>query len=498
MVYLFQGHTKKVVQIINTAFLRSKRSIERKKIMKTSKRVLAAMLSLVTIFSVTACSGGGSSTTTEATTTSNTLDDDINNPVDVSEIVENQGEKKELENPDLTYFGFYDMRVAGDIKPGVKMFEETYGGKIDYEQVAWNDRVDKLLTLIVSDQSPDLVDKEDNSFPHLMSRSTYTDLTGYIDLSQPQWAGYEDLIEQYAYGGKHYYYPFTASALNNCLIYNKTLFDQYGLDDPLDKYNSNEWTWTTFKQAMIDFMKAAPDTAIGGIYGLVGNDIILSTGTPMIGKDESGKLVNNMSTASVERAANFLEEIRKEGLAVRGDGMWSNEHEPLASGKTAFLGVGTWKLTDFIKRYPDNEFGMVPFPRDEKADAYYYGSSNFGYFVPAGSKNVEGAAAFIDIMRLCKTDPDIVSVVNESIMNDKKYSQEQFDFLSQFEEIANYDMVINMAYGFNSETSTLIDDILVNVAFAQGEEQQSWSSLRTSYEGVLQDTLDQYNALLAG
>ncbi|MGN0597554.1 MAG: extracellular solute-binding protein, partial [Ruminiclostridium sp.] len=194
--------------------------------MKISKRILAAVLSLAAVFSMTACGGdGGAAATTEPTTTSNTLDDDINNPVDVSDILDNQGETKELENPNLTYFGFYDMRVAGDIKPGVKMFEETYGGKIDYQQVAWGDRIDKLLTLIVSDQSPDLVDKEDNSFPHLMSKMAYTDLTDYIDLSQPQWAGYETLVEQYAYGGKHYYYPFSASALNNCLIYNKTLFD---------------------------------------------------------------------------------------------------------------------------------------------------------------------------------------------------------------------------------------------------------------------------------
>lgn len=50
----------------------------------------------------------------------------------------------------LTYLGYYDMRVAGDIKPAVKLFEETYGGKIDY-----------------------------------------------IDLSQPQWEGFDELIEQY-------------------------------------------------------------------------------------------------------------------------------------------------------------------------------------------------------------------------------------------------------------------------------------------------------------
>lgn len=462
--------------------------------MKNTKRIVAALLSLSVVFGMTACGGGTAAETTTVTTTVNTLEDDVNNPVDISEIVEEQEETKTLENPNLTYLGFYDMRLAGDIKPGVKLFEETYGGKIDYLQCAWGERIDKLLSLVVSDQSPDLVDKEDSSFPHLMSKLAYSDLSEYIDLSQPQWDGYADLIEAYSWNGKHYYYPFTASALSDCLIYNKTLFDEYGIEDPKDLYDNGTWTWDAFKQKMVEFMTQSGEKAVGGVYGLLGTDIILSTGTPMIGADENGKAVNNMGTAPVERAAAFLEQIRKEGLTARGDGMWSNESDPLASGSVGFLGVGTWKITDFIKQYPDMEFGFVPFPRDEKADEYYTGSSNFGYMVPAGSKNVEGAAAFIDIMRTCQTDPELKEIVKQSIMNDKKYTDEQYEFLTSFENIGDYHMVINMAYGFNTETTTIIDDILVNVAYAQNEDQQSWATLRATYEGVLQDTLDQYNS----
>ena len=50
-----------------------------------------------------------------AITTSNTLDDDIRNPVNIDDFVEKADEKK-LENPNLTYFSHYDMRVAGDRK----------------------------------------------------------------------------------------------------------------------------------------------------------------------------------------------------------------------------------------------------------------------------------------------------------------------------------------------------------------------------------------------
>lgn len=424
---------------------------------------------------------------TSATTTTNTLDDDINNPVDISEFVE----EKTLENPNLVYFSHYDARVAGDIKPGVKLFEETYGGVIDYLNVSWGERNDKLAALIASGDSPDLVDKEDGTFPNLMRKNMYEDLSAYIDLTQPQWDGMHELIENYSWDGKKFYYPFTVNALPNCLIYNRTLFEDHGVNDPKQLYDEGNWTWDEFKNCMQQFMDNAPD-AIGGVYGLLGTNIIVTTGAPFIGSD-GGTIVNNMYSAEVERAALFLEELRREGLAVRGDGMWSNETAPLAKGQVGFLGVGQWKITDYCKlRNNTDEFFFVPYPRDPAADKYYYGNTNFGYMVPKGSENVKGAAAFIDIMRQCNTDPELKKVIKESIMNDKKYSDEQYEFLTSFEDITKFDMVVDIYGGFGTEFTTVVDEIMINLGFEQGENQKSWAQLRTEYEGIINGTLEDY------
>lgn len=464
--------------------------------MSISRKTLAALLAAAGIIFMTACdesalvSGGSSSnspqTTSAATTTTNTLDDDVNNPVDITGLAA----EGTLSDPNLTYFGYYDMRVAGDIKPGVKLFEETYGGNIDYISCAWDERISKLQVMISSGDSPDLVDRETITFPHLMSKNVYEDLTGYIDISQPQWDGYEDLIERYTWNGCHYYYPFTVNALPDCLIYDAGRFRSLGLDDPRDLYDSGNWTWETFEQMMIDFMKADTD-AIGGVYGLVSNDIILTTGTPLI-TIENGQIINNVGSADVERAANYLMGLRRQGLAVRGDGMWSNEPAPLVKGKVAFLGVGQWKITDFCKNYPEQDFQFVPYPRDPSAVAYYYNTSAFGYMVPKGSDNVEGAAAFIDIMRKCQTDPELKAVVKTSIMNDKQYSDEQYEFLTSFEDIGKFDLVVDTYSGFNEDLTSLIDTMLTNLAFEQGEDQKSWAQLKPENEGIIQGVLDTY------
>lgn len=462
------------------------------------KAAVSALLCAGIVLGMTACdesapvNSGTSSApqnTTSATTTTNTLDDDINNPVDIDQFVDNT---KALDNPNLVYFSHYDARVAGDIKPGVKLFEETYGGKIDYVNVAWGERFDKLQMLISSDESPDLVDKEDASFPSLMAKNVYEDLTDYIDLSQPQWNGIETLVDNYEWKGRHYYYPFTVNALPNVLIYNKTLFDKYSLDDPKTLYEENNWTWDTFKEIMQKFVEVNPD-ALGGVYGLLGVNFIITTGTPLIGA-EDGNIVNNFNDPNVERACQFLEGLRRESLAVRGEGMWSNETAPLTKGHTAFLGVGQWKITDYCKQTlkTGDEYGFVPYPRDPAADKYYYGSTNFGYMVPKGSKNVEGAAAFINIMRQCNTDPELQAVVKESIMNDKKYSEEQYQFMASFEAVENYDMVIDISAGFGTDFSNVIDTLMVNLAFEQGEEQKTWTQIKSEYNPVVEATLAEY------
>lgn len=463
--------------------------------MKKTQKILAGTLAVTAAMGFSGCeesspvsSGDVNSVqqNTSITTTTNTLDDDINNPVDITEFVEDAT----LENPNITYFGYYDFRVAGDVKPAVKLFEETYGGKIDYYSCTWDERIDKLQLLISSDDSPDLVDREEVSFPYLVTKSVYEDLTDYIDLTQSHWQAYAPLVEQYEWNGGHYYYPFTATALPDCLIYNKTVFTDLALDDPKELYENGNWTWDTFKQVMIDFVERQ-DGAIGGVYGLLSNDIMLTTGVPLVGYN-SGNIVNNIETPELERAASYLMELRREGLAVRGDGMWSNEPAPLAKHKVAFLGVGTWKITDFCKDYSEEEYGFVPYPRDPSADNYYYNCSAQGYFVPKGSKNIEGAAAFIDIMRKCNDDPELRAVVKESIMNDKKYSEEQYEFLTSFENIGSFDYVINFSNGFNTDLSNVIDGMLTNLAYEQGEDQKSWAQLKGEYKSVIEAVLDNY------
>ena len=213
------------------------------------KRILAGILAVSTVITATACNGntdnGTSSGSVPETTTETTIDDEIDNPVDIGNISVDAGEK--VEPATLMYMGNYDIRTAGDVKPAYKYFQENYDCDIEVTIVNFLQILEKLTAAISSGESPDLVDYQDNVFPLMMSKNLYTPLEDVMDLSAPQWSGLEDYINKFKWNGHNYYYPWSYDVSPYFLIYNRGLFEEIGIDDPKELYESGDWDWTTFK-----------------------------------------------------------------------------------------------------------------------------------------------------------------------------------------------------------------------------------------------------------
>lgn len=495
--------------------------------MNILKRSAAALLCLCMVMSVCGCTdegvGGGavqSAPTAATTVTTTTEDDELVNPVDVKDIDIEPADFNSvtLETPVLKYLGCYDVTTAADIKPAWKLYQQTYAG--DYYDAATDSYVypdglekpisvkvvgslqilDTLTTLIQSDESPDLVDKADNTYPYLMSKNSYEDLTPYMDMTAPQWADLQKYVDRYEYNGKHYYYPWSFDASPQFLFYNRKLFDEYSIDDPAEQWKNGEWTWDTFLLAMQNFVSKSGDDRTLGVYGAYLTDnFIASTGTMLIGKDENGKFVCNLKNTAVERAATWLDtNLRRTGLArIDYYGEYNNvATAPIVNGLAAFQTMGGWIFTNYCKEYPDEDIFLVPFPRDPSADDYYYRTSTFGYLVPKGAKNIQGAACFINCCRLSVTNPDMVETTKKSMMKSKKYSEEEYDFMQQFKYEENFSTVVDENYCFDTDTCNMLQIMLLNVAMDQSEEQQSWTQMVESYLPVYNAALNEFNSLL--
>lgn len=477
--------------------------------MAKMKKATAWVLCAATVLSCASCSGsnasGGDTSSTTAPNnsgvmaeTTTTIDDDIDNPVDVGDVTVDIGvDKEEIEPCTLKYVGNYDITTAGDIKPSVKYLEENYGCNIECKIVGSNVIMEEIAKLVQSGDSPDLMDKNDSTYPHWMSKNMYVALDDYIDLSLPQWAGLEEIIDSYEWNGKHYYYPFDYTVAPYSVIYNRGLFEEKGLDDPYELYRAGEWTWDKFKELMIDFVGDDKDSKVG-FYGYFFTGFINSNGTSLISTDENGKLVNNLKSTKVEEAMNFLQSLRKEGLT--NPEILNVDENPIVDGTAAFQIMGGWIFTNYAKRQKKNDsldFFFVPIPRSDDSDEYYHSLSTFGYLIPEGSEHVKQAATFINCCRMSKVDPELKEVTKQSEMKNKKYTEEMYDFLVEFRDPTAYNCIIEEYCGFSTDTVELIKTMMNNCAFDTSAEQQSWTQMRDENYNVIQEQVDFYNAAMA-
>ncbi len=469
------------------------------------KRILAGLLAGASIVTMSACSdntatsGASSQGGQVQQTTESTIDDDIENPVSIGDISIDAGD--EVEPAELEYLGSYNITTAGDVKPAYKYFQENYDCSIKVTMVGSLQIQERLTALISSDESPDLVDYAQNSFPLLMSKNMYSPLDEYMDLTAPQWEGLEDYINKYRWNGKNYYYPWAYNANPYFLIYNRGIFEQLGLDDPKELYDDGDWTWDTFKDCVKSFIESDPNGGRTGLYGMVGTSFIDSTGTPFISIGDDGKLVSNVVNPDVERAAMFMQDLKKEGLAQFPEGFIDVSEDPIVQGTAAFQSMGEWIITNYSKKMTKDEsldIFFVPYPRDPNADEYYVGMTTFGYLVPAGSEYTEQACVFINCCRLSNTDEDLAATTKESIMKNKKYTEEQYEFIMEFHKVNDFNCVVDEPYGLDENTSEIISKILNNTVFNADEDygNMTWAQMRDANSEIIQSQIDYYNGLI--
>ena len=230
--------------------------------MKLSKRILAcAVTAAMATSMLSACNGssttsssadsGNASGNTSSTANSSTSGTD-NNSTDNSSASNNGGSVVEAPSNGTTlkWLGYYDLNT--DDKEIVDKFADE-GYTVEYISTSSAEYFTKLAQLVASSDSPDMVRYEWQSYPHGVANNLYTSLDDYVDFDSDTWSGMKDMIENFNYGGKHYYLPYRVNA-GVVLIYNQTALDDEGIKtDPLELYKEGKWTWTAWKDIMTEW-----------------------------------------------------------------------------------------------------------------------------------------------------------------------------------------------------------------------------------------------------
>lgn len=301
------------------------------------------------------------------------------------------------QSADITYFGNRDISAAAEL------YTANSGGTVKIER-AGADYLSELSERINADNSPDLCDKTDNSYPYLMSMNLYEDLTNYIDITSPQWVDVSDIIEQYSFRGGRYFYPTTVKIMPQFLLYVKSAFVQCGnVPDPEMLWLKGEWTWETFRQGAESVMESPESRAELLVSGdNIFDNFLATTGTPLFPRTGS-RFVNGFSLDSAARVNELLS-----AYEVSYSRVLDVEEE---MSRAVFLSGDEQTLAKL--RGTGLAVGAVPYPQDESTGEYFCKAVTEGFLVPKGAKNIRGAASFINYSR-------VASISSEQQQKEKK------------------------------------------------------------------------------
>lgn len=450
--------------------------------MRNAKKAIAGILALPLLSGLTACedtSGGnvGEATTASAASASDIVTVAINTEGlkdGEQEVIENAMAKLpdvELENKTVKWLAQYDLNPyenGASKSVALEMFEQKYGGKVEYYPCTWDDRFDKLSMYVSGGEGIDCFPGDDiYNFPKgiVNGGGKFQPVDDYIDIDNEIWQNVRQGMELYSFGGKHFNMVTSIAAQEVC-VYNKQTIEENGLDDPWELYKEGRWNWNTFKDMLMDYVDEEYEH-----YGLDGywaeNALYLSTGVPLIGTTEDGHLVCNINDPMLEKAMDFQYELYRNGLVLDRMRLFSSnpekpnndEHpEMMGDGRELFYIVGEYSVTGAPETWPHKidpeNVGFVPVPSPEGSLPYQTAKLN-GFALCKGAQNPEGVARLAECTVVASTDEGAMAISDRKTRDDSGLSDELIANIKEINELARQYPVVDLSSGASAEIASL-------------------------------------------
>lgn len=261
----------------------------------------------------------------------------------------------------------------------------------------------------------------------------------YIDLTKPYWD--EELTEMIAFG------PYVFSAIGstnltsidfmNALLFNKDIVAEYNLEDIYTLVREGKWTFDKFGE-----MGAAitQDTDGNGVYnakdtwGILGaakytQCSLIQAGDAMyIQKDE-----NNYPTYSISTDEHFIDVFNKIFEICNDNNAWylttddTNEatayHDMFRNGQGLFMSTLFYYIESM--RDMDYEFGVIPYPKYDEAQANYRNRISFfdTAVIPTSVEDVDRSSIILEALT-CESFNTVIPAYKDIALK-TKYSRDE-------------------------------------------------------------------------
>ena len=284
--------------------------------------------------------------------------------------------------------------------------EEAYGMEYDMDTCAWDEREMKWIAAFVGGTSYDVLTRV--NFPTVVIKGLLEPLDEYLPIEDERYF-------QTAYGWDGHVYGMQAKSTNytyrDCgelygIWYNVDLFEDNGVETPLELYNKGEWTIEAMIDAAADLTYDSDRDGANDYFGLRCDAKQLFTtgnGAKTVEIDRTGKSGNAIqlvwNTPAYIKGLEYLVDVAP----------FSTGTESFGSGKVAMYGERIQCARTFSKTSPEYKLSFeaewVPFPKGAHGQGSK-GSISLGsetVCIGKGAKNIEGAKVWI-CADICKFD----------------------------------------------------------------------------------------------
>ena len=405
--------------------------------MKKLKAFVSALLVTAMSLSLFACGEDDASSQSYRELDSSTREE-INNIASQSDLLTG-----ELENKTIKWMSDWDINPDGtgkNVPTDLAVFQERYGGNVEWHKVTWDNRYEKLAEAINSGEGIDFFYAGNlDAFPKGAVRGMFQPIDDYIDFSSPLWEDVQEANDSAMWNGSHYMAIVQATGDKVACVYNRKTIEEAGLEDPAELYAKGEWDWDAFQEMLEAFVD--PDNQKYGIDGWWFEfGLMNTTGVPAVGL-EDGVLVNNLADSSMERVQNWLYDLYNTNcIAIGvGDYGWTAKPQYIGEGKLLFYPVGLYSFyrepAQWQKEFGEDAF-FVPMPKDPEADEYYIPVGIESYVMVKGAQNPEGVAKYLDCKRYTIIDEEVNAIADQQMIDDYGWTEEMVEMKASMQELA--------------------------------------------------------------
>lgn len=455
--------------------------------MKKFKRYMASLTAFAAVFSLFSCQNNA-----KKSTVNKDLDPKIRE--ELNDIVSNEELLTgELESKKIKWMATWDINpgpTGKNVPIELALFQERYGGEIEYYAVTWENRYDKLAAAIQSGEGIDFFSASDSDAFPKGAKGMFAPIDDYIDFDSPLWSDVKDVNDSIMWNGNHYVAVVFVTGDNCAVIYNRDTIEEAGLEDPAVLYEQGNWTWDTFEDILIKFVdKDNKKFGIDGWWFEFG--LMSTTGVPPV-TIENQKLVNNLGAPAMERVQNYLYELyNKDCIAICTESFGSKDMPNyIGEGKTLFYPCGLYQFycepEQWQKKFGENAF-FVPMPKDPEADEYYVPTGMDAFVMVKGGQNPEGVAKYLDCKRYTLLNDKVRSIADEQMVEDYGWSQDMIDMKDSMQSLAEENPVYDFSKGVSADCGEILDINLRNCARGICPWNETYDSIFSAVDQIIKE-----------